>query len=91
MSYFQRDYQDPLENYFGRQRSIRDRQRSIRDQKQNPTLCNFGYRDSIWNQKIFRPVTGGNVATENFHPAIDTEPVPWRKNQIKKSKDQIWM
>ena len=44
--------QDPLENYFGRQRSIGSR-------KDNPSVRDFGYNDnSIRNQKIFRPLQG---------------------------------
>ena len=46
--------QDPLENYFGHQRSLGAR-------KDNPSLCNFGFNDNaIRNQKVFRPI-GGNV------------------------------
>ena len=42
--------QHPLENYFGRQRSMGHR-------KDNPTLGDFGYNDNtIRTQKIFRPI-----------------------------------
>ena len=44
--------QDPLENYFGRQRSIGGR-------KDNPAVPDFGYSDnSIRNRKFFRPIAG---------------------------------
>ena len=40
--------QDPLENNFGRQRSLSSR-------KDNPSMANFGYNDNvIRNQKIFQ-------------------------------------
>ena len=45
---------DQLENYFARQCSISGR-------KDNPVARYFGYNDnSIWNQKVFRPI-GGNI------------------------------
>ena len=48
--------QDPLENYFGRQRSLGSR-------KDNPSMADFGYNDNaIRNQKIFKPIAHGNVA-----------------------------
>ena len=44
--------QDPLENYFGRQRAMGAR-------KDNPNLRDVGYNDnSIRNQKVFRPLAG---------------------------------
>ena len=44
--------QHPLENYFGRQRSMGHR-------KDNPSLRDFGYNDNtIRTQKIFRPIAG---------------------------------
>ena len=51
--------QDPLENYFGRQRAMGQR-------KDNPSLRDFGYNDnSIRNQKSFLPVVGGNCRQDN--------------------------
>ena len=48
--------QDPLENYFGRQRSLGSR-------KDNPSMADFGYNDNaIRNQKFFKPIAHGNVA-----------------------------
>ena len=45
--------QDPLENYFGRQRSIGSR-------KDNLTVRDVGYNDNtIRNQKVFRPIASG--------------------------------
>ena len=44
--------QDPLEIYFGRQGFVGGR-------KDNPAICDFGYKDnSIRNQKVFRPIAG---------------------------------
>ena len=64
--------QDPLENYFGYQRSIGTR-------KDNPSVRDFDYNDNgIRNQKTFRPIQGGNAA-ENINFEINDEPVPCRK------------
>ena len=44
--------QDPLENYFGRQRSLGHR-------KDNPSLRDIGYNDNtIRATKLFQPITG---------------------------------
>ena len=68
--------QDPLENYFGRQRSLGSR-------KDNPTVKDFGYNDNtIRNQKIFRPIAAGNVADQS-RLEISDEPVPCRKKPRK--------
>ena len=48
--------QYPLENWFGRQRSLESR-------KDNPSMVAFGYNnDAIKNQKHFKPIANGNVA-----------------------------
>ena len=66
--------QDPLENYFGHQRSIGTR-------KDNPSVRDFGYNDNgMRNQKTFRPIQGGNAA-ENINFEINDEPVPCRKRK----------
>ena len=66
--------QDPLENYFGHQRSIGTR-------KDNPSVRDVGYNDNvIRNQKTFRPIQAGNVA-ENINFEINDEPVPCRKRK----------
>ena len=66
--------QDPLENYFGRQRSMGAR-------KNNPILRDIGYNDNtIRNQKIFRPIYG-NVRNNDPNIEINNEPVPCRKKQ----------
>ena len=66
--------QDPLENYFGHQRSIGTR-------KANPSVRDVGYNDNgIRNQKTFRPIQGGNAA-ENINFEINDEPVPCRKRK----------
>ena len=63
--------QDPLENYFGRQRSLGAR-------KDNPSLRDFGYNDnSIRNQKVFKPITGNVQGNANIE--ISNEPIPCRK------------
>ena len=61
--------QDPLENYFGQQRSIGRR-------KDNPTIRDFGYNDNtIRTSKIFRPIAG-NFRNDDPQLAIDVETVP---------------
>ena len=51
--------QDPLENYFGRQRGIGQR-------KDNPTMRDFGYNDNaIRNQKVFLPIASGNCRPDD--------------------------
>ena len=63
--------QDPLENYFGRQRSLGAR-------KDNPSSRDFGYNDnSIRNQKVFKPITGNVQGNANIE--ISNEPIPCRK------------
>ncbi|XP_065645377.1 uncharacterized protein LOC136075866 [Hydra vulgaris] len=48
--------QDPIENYFGRQRSLGLR-------KDNPSVNDFGYNDNMTrNQKVFLPVTGNVIS-----------------------------
>ena len=65
--------QDPLENYFGKQRSSGAR-------KDNPSIYNFGYNDdTVRNQKVFKPIATGNVGDEHINLEIDTGPVPCRK------------
>ncbi|XP_065654860.1 uncharacterized protein LOC136081473 [Hydra vulgaris] len=57
--------QDPIENYFGRQRSLGSR-------KDNPSVNDFGYNDNmIRNQKVFLPVTGNVISyTDNTSDSI---------------------
>ena len=65
--------QDPLENYFGKQRRSGAR-------KDNSSLYDFGYNDNtIRNQKVFKPITSGNVRAEDENFEIDTTLVPFRK------------
>ena len=65
--------QDPLENYFGKQRSSG----ALKD---NSSLYDFGYNDNtIRNQKVFKPIATGNVRDEHINFEIDTQPVPCRK------------
>ena len=72
--------QDPLENYFGRQRSLGAR-------KDNPTLRDVGYNDnSIRNQKVFRPIASGNCI-DQASVEISDESVPCRKRfRLNKSQ-----
>ena len=64
--------QDPLENYFGRQRSLRSR-------KDNPSMADFGYNDNIIrNQKISKPIAHGNVADCEI-VALTDEQLPYQK------------
>ena len=68
--------QDPLENYFGRQRSLG----SMED---NPSMADFGYNDNtIRNQKMFKPIAHGNVADYGM-VALTDEPLPCRKKSKK--------
>jgi len=74
--------QDPLENYFGHQRSMGSR-------KDNPTMRDFGYNDNtIRNLKVFRPIAGSNVCADQPAITIDTDPVPCRKRKKKIPRDQ---
>ena len=69
MSYVltERFCQDPFENYFGRQPSMDAR-------KDNPSVSDFDYNgNSIRNQKIFRPIQGGNCS-DNVAMEISDEP-----------------
>ena len=70
--------QDPLKNYFGRQRSIGAR-------KDNPSMRDFGYNDNnIRNQKVFRPIASGNAGgAANAFVEISNEPLPCRKKAKK--------
>ena len=48
--------QDPLENWFGRQRSVGSR-------KDNSSMVDFGYNNNtIRNQKHFKPIANGNIS-----------------------------
>ena len=48
--------------------------------KDNPSRYDFGCNDdSIWNQKVFKPVVMANVRDYIINFEIDTEPVPCRK------------
>ena len=69
----ERSCQDPLENYFGKQRSSEAR-------KESPSLYDFGYNgNTIRNQKVFKPIATGNLHDEHINFEIDTEPVPCRR------------
>ena len=66
--------QDPLENYFGRQRSMGFL-------KDNPSLRDVGCHDNtIRNQKIFRPIVGNVAGPDQAVVDISNDPVPcWKK------------
>ena len=73
--------QDPLENYFGKQRSSGAR-------KDNPSLYEFGSDDNtIRNQKVFKPIATGNIRDEHINFEIDTEHVA--KNTNKETFDTL--
>ena len=68
--------QDPLENYFGRQRAMGCR-------KENPSLQDIGFHDNtIRNQNVFRPIAAGNVGNQAVID-ISNEPLPCRKKPRK--------
>ena len=78
--YTERFCQDPLENYFGRQRAIGSR-------KDNPSLRAFGYNDNTIRtaksaKSIIGNVRGSAVGLDNLN-IIDTTPVPCRKFKRK--------
>ena len=68
--------QDPLENYFGHQRSLGRR-------RDNPNIRTFGYQDNtIRTSKFFKPIASGNSRDDFQQPFnICTDPVPCRKNK----------
>ena len=67
--------QDPLENYFGRQRSLGV-------WEDNPSLRDFGYNDnSIQNQKIFELISGNVQGNGNIE--FSNEAILCRKKQQK--------
>ena len=69
--------QDPLENYFGRQRSIGRR-------RDNPNLRTFGYQDNtIRTSRIFRPIAGNSRKDEQQDFEINCETLPSRTNKRK--------
>ena len=71
--------QDPLENYFGRQRPMGHR-------KDNPTLRDFGNNDNtIRTQKIFRPIARHCINDDEQLNKIDIETVPCHKKKEEKS------
>ena len=64
---------DPLENYFGRQRSIGGR-------KDNPAIHDFGCNhDSIRNQKVFRPIASNVRGIDEANIELTNKPIPCRK------------
>ena len=71
--------QDPLENYFGRQRSMGS-------QRDNPSARVFGYQDStIRNSKSFKPIKTGNCKADQELDflRLSTEIVPCFKRKGK--------
>ena len=73
--YTERFNQDPLENYFGRQRSLGAR-------KDNPSLRDVGYNyNTIRNQKVFRSIAGNVGGVDNSVVEISNDPLSCRKKQ----------
>ncbi len=71
--------QDPLENYFGRQRSMGHR-------KDNPSLRDVGYNDNtIRTTKLFQPIAGNCRSEDPTIAKIDVETVPCRPRSKKKA------
>ena len=65
--------QDPLENWFRRQRCLGSR-------KDNPSMVDFGYNsNAIRNQKHFKPIANGNFADSGMI-ALTDKPFPCRKS-----------
>ena len=68
--------QDPLENYFGRQRSLGRR-------SDNPSVRQFGYQDNtIRTTKTFKPIQGRN-SRDNSQSLISTEAIPSRSRSSR--------
>ena len=64
--------QDPLENWFGGQRSLVSR-------KNNSSMVEFGYKNNtVRNQKHFKPIANGNV-TDSGMIALTDEVFPCQK------------
>ena len=64
--------QDPLENYFGRQRAMGHR-------KDNPSLRDFGYNDNtIRTTKLFKPIAGNYRNEDPTIASLNVETVPCR-------------
>ena len=67
--------QDPLENYFGRQRAMGRR-------SDNPSLRQFGYNDNtIRRTKAFKPIKFGNSRDSSDLFTISDEPLPCRQRK----------
>ena len=68
--------QDPLENYFGRQRSMGHR-------RDNPNLQLFGYQDNtIRKSKIFRSIATGNSQKDDPQKfQVDNDFIPYRQQK----------
>ena len=72
--------QDPLENYFGRQRSMGRR-------RDNPNLRTFGYQDNtLRTSKTYRPIAGNSRKDEQQNFEINSEPLLSRQSNKRKSE-----
>ena len=68
---------DPLENYFGHQRSLGARE-------DNPSLWDFRFNDNaIRNQKVFQPIAGNVGGQDRSNIEFTCEPIPCRKKAKK--------
>ena len=56
--------QDPLENWFGRQRSLGSK-------KDNPGMADFRYNNYYQKPKKFKPIASGNVADSGMIALTD--------------------
>ena len=72
--------QDPVENYFGCQRSMGW-------WSDNPTVSTFGYNDNtIWRMKTVRPLKTGNSRDDSELFQISDDPLPCRPKSSKLTK-----
>ena len=82
----ERLWQDPLENYFGRQRSLGKR-------RDNPNIRTFGYQDNtIRTSNIFKPIASGNSRNKDYFECFSANEL---SRKIHKSffqhMDNIWI
>ena len=74
--------QNPLENWFGRQRPLGSR-------KDNPSMADFGYNNNaIRNQEHFKPIANGNSRMI----AWTDKPLPcWKRKNEWEFKCKSWI
>ena len=76
---------DPLENWFGRQRSLGSR-------KDNPSMVDFGYNNNaIRNQKHFKSIANGNIADSRMFALTDESLPCWKPKNEWTFKCKSWI